>query len=275
MAMQAEANMVGPARKVITALIVDDERLSRDAIRLRLVAESDISVVGEAASGTEAVRLIIEAQPDVVFLDVKMPGLDGFEVIDRISPFHLPIVIFVTAHDRFAVRAFERHALDYLLKPFTASRFSSTLARTRLEIAKGDERSVHHRLIALLDERQRDREAQANPATSSPPRYLARFAVPRNGRIVLVRAEDVEWIESSANYARLHVGSVSHLVRMTMTQLERSLDPSRFVRIHRSTIVRTDCIEAIVPILHGDFSVTLRDGTVVRLSRNYRGRLQR
>jgi two-component system LytT family response regulator len=261
-------------KKVIKAVIVDDEPLARDAIRLRLAAEPDIAIAGEASNGMDAIELITKTQPDVAFLDVRMPGLDGFEVIDQVSAVHLPIVVFVTAHDQFAVKAFEKHAIDYLLKPFTASRFAAALDRARVEIAKAGDQETHQRLIAVLDERKQDRETSSRAGRLASDRYLARFAVHRNQKIVLVRVDDVDWIESCANYARLHVGTASHLVRMTMSELEQKLDPGSFARIHRSAIVRIDFIETIVPALHGDFTVTLRDGIVLRLSRNYRGRLQ-
>jgi two-component system LytT family response regulator len=265
------------ASHAITAAIVDDERLSREAIRLRVAAEADFLIVGEAADGAEAIRLITSARPDVVFLDIHMADVDGFEVIAQVSPVHLPIVVFVTAHDRFAVQAFERHALDYLLKPFSSSRFASMLARVRREVAKTGEEETHRPLMAVLDERQAGRHrVETRAAETSAEPYLIRFAVQRNGRIVLVRVDDVDWIESCANYARLHVGSTSHLVRLTMAELERRLDPSRFVRIHRSAIVRIDRVESIVPAMRGDFTVTLRDSPVeLRLSRTYRNRLQR
>lgn len=258
----------------ITALIVDDEPLARDAIRMRLQREPDIEIVGEASNGFDAVKLIETAKPDIVFLDVKMPELDGFELIDRVSGVHLPIVVFVTAHDRFAIRAFETHALDYLLKPFTVERFASALNRARLAVAKAGDDQTHQRLIALLD-RERPASRPRGRSTTGDNPYLVRLAVRRNQRITLVRVDDVEWIESSANYARLHVRHDSHMVRMTMSELEQRLDPGRFARIHRSTIVRIDCVKEIVPELHGDFTLTLNDGTTLRLSRNYRARLQR
>ncbi len=257
----------------ITAVIVDDEPLGRDAIRVRLEREPDIVIKGEAANGLEAVRLIESVKPDIVFLDVKMPGLDGFAVIDRVAAVHLPIVVFVTAHDTFAIRAFESHALDYLLKPFTRERFAATLSRARVAVARTGEHETHERLMALLD---REALRAARPGAVAPERqpYLVRLAVRRNGRITLVRVDDVEWIESSANYVRLHVGDASHLVRMTMAELEQRLDPGRFARVHRYTIVRIDCVKDIVPELHGDFSLSLKNGTTLRLSRNYRSRLQ-
>jgi two-component system LytT family response regulator len=257
----------------IKAVIADDERLARDAIRLRLENEPDIEVVGEAADGTEAVELVRARQPDLLFLDVQMPVMDGFEVIEKVSSEHLPIVVFVTAHDRYALKAFETHALDYLLKPFTASRFHAAIDRARLEVAKAGDHETHQRLIELLDERRRARDRRTeNPGTAGEG-YLVRLAVKRNQRIVLVNVADIDWVESSANYVQLHTLGISHAVRMTMGELERRLDPARFARIHRSTIVQIDRIRDIVASWHGDFDVTLRDGTVLRLSRNYRDRV--
>ena len=257
----------------IKAVIVDDETLARDAIRLRLEAEPDIDVVGEAADGGDAVELIRTLQPDLLFLDVQMPVMDGFEVIEHVSSDHLPIVVFVTAHDRYALKAFESHALDYLLKPFTASRFHAAIDRARIEVAKAGDHETHQRLIQLLDERRRARESRPGQGPGAAEGYLVRLAVKHNQRIALVRVADIDWIESSANYAHLHTHGRSYVVRMTMGELERRLDPERFVRIHRSTIVQLDRINDIVAAWHGDFDVTLRDGTVLRLSRNYRDRV--
>lgn len=256
----------------IRAVIVDDEALARDAIRLRLEHEPDIEVVGEAADGGDAVELIRTLQPDLLFLDVQMPVMDGFEVIEHVSSDHLPIVVFVTAHDRYALKAFETHALDYLLKPFTAGRFHAAIDRARIEVAKAGDHETHQRLIQLLDERRRARERRPEEAGAGEP-YLTRLAVKHQQRIALVRVADIDWIESSANYAHLHTQGRSHVVRMTMGELERRLDPARFVRIHRSTILQIDRIKEIVAAWHGDFDVTLHDGTVLRLSRNYRDRV--
>jgi two-component system LytT family response regulator len=256
----------------IKAVIVDDEALAREAIRLRLKGEPDIEVVGEAADGADAVDLLRKIHPDLLFLDVQMPVMDGFEVIEHVPSEHLPIVVFVTAYDQYALKAFETHALDYLLKPFTASRFHAAIDRARLEVAKSGDRGTHQRLVELLEERRR---ARARPADrdGSGQGYLTRVAVKRNQRIALVGAADIDWIESSGNYAHLHAHGASHVVRMTMGELERRLDPARFARIHRSTIVQIDRIEDIIAAWHGDFDVTLRDGTVLRLSRNYRDRV--
>jgi two-component system, LytTR family, response regulator len=253
----------------IRAVIVDDEALARDAIRLRLEKEPDIEVVGEACDGADAVELVRRVQPDLMFLDVQMPAMDGFEVVEKVSSEHLPIVVFVTAHDQYALKAFETHALDYLLKPFTASRFHAAIDRARVEVARAGDHETHQRLIELLAERRRAREH----GPEQGERYLAHLAVKHNQRIALVKVADIDWIESSANYAHLHTHGKSYVVRMTMGELERRLDPERFARIHRSTIVQIDRIEEILAAWHGDFDVTLRDGTVLRLSRNYRDRL--
>jgi two-component system LytT family response regulator len=257
------------APRPITAFIVDDEALAREAIRLRLKNEADIEVIGEADDGPSAVKHIDELRPDLLFLDVQMPEMNGFDVIERIAPSHLPIVVFVTAYDQYALRAFETHALDYLLKPFTAKRFETALDRARLEVAKSGDAETHRQLLSLLRERA---PAQA-PVAENPKQYLTRLTVKHDHRITLVRVEDIDWIESSANYACLHLGSSTYVVRMTMSELERRLDPARFARIHRSSIVQIDRIKEIVPAWHGDFDLTLRDGTLLRLTRNYRSRL--
>ncbi len=250
----------------ITTIIVDDESPARDAIRRRLMNDADVHLLGEAASGPEAVDLLRALKPDLVFMDIQMPGLDGFQVIERVAPLHQPLVVFVTASDRYALRAFETHAIDYLLKPFTAERFDSALDRVRLEIAKS------------APEKNELRMPQTQPSAirlkpDATGAYPVRLAVKRDQRISLIRTRDINWIESSANYACLHVDSESYVVRMTMNELERQLDPQKFARIHRSSIVQIDRIKDIVPVWHGDFDVTLRDGTVLRLTRNYRTRL--
>jgi two-component system, LytTR family, response regulator len=252
----------------IRTVIVDDERLARDAIRMRLEDEPDIEVIGEAATGSKAVALIGEAMPDLVFLDVQMPGMDGFEVLDRVASTWLPIVVFVTAHDRYAIKAFETHALDYLLKPFTRDRFRAGLQRARAAFANVGDPSAHRGIVKLLNDRSRSPGDQAKG-------YLVRFAVKHHGGVRLVRVRDIDYIEACGNYAEIHAAGRTHLVRMTMQELEQRLDPSMFVRIQRSTIVQVDRVRDIVSASHSDFDLSLNDGTVLRLSRNYRSRLQR
>jgi len=251
----------------IRTVIVDDEPLARDAIRLRLKDEPDIDMVGEAATGSEAVDLIGDTLPDVVFLDVQLPGMDGFEVLDRVSSTWLPIVVFVTAYDRYALKAFETHALDYLLKPFTRDRFRAALQRARAAFANAGDASAQRGLVTLLNDRSR-------PLADQGEKYLVRFAVKHHRGMRLVRVRDIDYIQAGGNYAEIHATGGTHLVRMTMQELEQRLDPSMFVRIHRSTIVQIDRIRKIVAASHGDFDLTLHDGTVLRLSRKHRGRLQ-
>jgi two-component system LytT family response regulator len=252
---------------LIRTVIVDDERLARDAIRMRLKDEPDVELLGEAATGREAVKLIADALPDVVFLDVQMPGMDGFEVLDRVAPTWLPIVVFVTAYDRYALKAFETHALDYLLKPFTRDRFKAALDRARAAFANASEPSAQRGLVKLLNDR-------SGSDSDRGKGYLVRFAVRQHHGMRLVRVRDIDYIQAAGNYAEIHAGGGTHLVRMTMQELEERLDPAMFVRIHRSTIVKIDRIRNIVADSHGDFDLSLHDGTVLRLSRNYRTRLQ-
>jgi len=261
-----------PRRALIRALVVDDEALARDTVRIHLSRHRDIKIVGEAADGFSAIKDIESLEPDVIFLDVQMPDISGFDVVEALSTDQVPFVVFVTAHDRFALQAFETHAVDYLLKPFSAARFDNTLHRIRYELARWSDRRMRQRLAAVIEEHRR-RLPQLKQAEVSQG-YLDRLFVSHNRKLALVRVDDIDWIESSANYVRLHVKGVSRLLRMTMNQLETRLDPKQFTRIHRSTIVRIDRIAEMTPLLHGDVKVTLKDGTELRLSRKFRNRLE-
>jgi two-component system LytT family response regulator len=249
---------------VIRTLIVDDEPPARDGLRARLGISPDIEVVGEAADGLAAVESIVGLVPDLVLLDIQMPGIDGFEVLSRASRSHLPLVVFVTAFDRYALRAFEVHAIDYLLKPVSASRLERALDRVRRELLR-DEQAERVKLASLLESRE-------SGAGSSG--YVNRWAVKQRDRYVLLRAEEVDWIESAANYVRFHTRAGAHLMRGTLAGLAQSLDPARFVRIHRSTIVNVDRVREIRPEWHGDFEVVLASGQTLRMSRNFRGLLR-
>jgi two-component system, LytTR family, response regulator len=248
--------MGGPIR----ALIVDDEPLAREGIRLHLARHQDVEIAGEAGDGDEAVVLIEELKPDLVFLDVQMPALDGFAVLESIAETHLPVIVFVTAYDRYALRAFEAHAFDYLLKPFAAARFDEAVGRARDEIRSRDSHETRRRLLELLAARALDT-------------YVTRFVVRHGERYLLVKAADVHSFEASGNYITLRTDRGSFMVRMTMAELEKKLDPSRFARIHRSTVVNIERIKDITPAWHGDFDVQLADGHRLRLSRNFRERL--
>jgi two-component system, LytTR family, response regulator len=249
-------------RERIRAIIVDDEPLARDGVRLHLEAEQDIDVVGEAGSGEEAVSLVETMRPDLLFLDVQMPGLDGFGVLEALGPVQMPVTVFTTAYDQFAVRAFDAHAVDYVLKPYDEERFQRALERARSQVVSRRRAGMDDRLGALLDE-LRARE-----------QYLERLVVRANGRIVILRVTEVDWVEAASNYVRLHAGGRQFLLRETMTALESKLDPADFVRIHRSTIVRVDRIRELEPLFQGDYVVILEDGTRLTSSRGYRERLQ-
>ena len=277
--------------RVIRTVLVDDEPLAREGLRVRLGREEDIDIVGEAEDGQSAVDTIVSLRPDLVFLDVQIPGFDGFDVVSRIASTHLPTIVFVTAYDRYALRAFEVHALDYLLKPIAHRRFQEALRRARHELdrrqrdaytkeegdgGRDDETliAVADRLRRLLDEREAASGAPAAlPAATEGPRYAVRFTVRDGERYVLVRVADVDWAEASANYVRLHVGPRTFQMRTTMSDLERQLDPVQFARIHRSAIVNLDRVREIRPEWHGEYEVALTTGATLRLSRGYRDRL--
>lgn len=246
---------------MIRAIIVDDEPLARERIRTLLADEPDIEVVSEAEDGRSAISAIQDDEPDLVFLDVNMPEFDGFDVLEAIDVTSTPVVVFVTAYDEHAVRAFEANALDYLLKPFDESRFRTALSRAKDALTRRDNGSIQEQLDALLGEVRK-------------PRYLERIAIRDNGRILMVRTRDIEWIGAEGNYARINGGGKSHLIRETMTALESKLDPRRFLRIHRSTIVNTDAIAELEPLYQGDHVIILRDGTRLTSSRGYRAKLQ-
>jgi two-component system, LytTR family, response regulator len=246
---------------MIQALIVDDEPVARRRIRRLLTGEADVVVVGETGDGRSAIDAIRTAHPNLVFLDVQMPEADGFEVVRTLGP-AMPEVVFVTAFDHYALSAFEVHALDYLLKPFNRARFLQSVTRARAALAAPDDTAVHKRLSGLLaDLRVRSR-------------YLNRFVVRTPERVLLVDASQVDWIEAADNYAILHAGRSSHVVRDTMSRLASELDPQRFIRIHRSTIVQIDRVRELLPAFHGDYVVLLHDGTRLTLSRNYRSGLE-
>ena len=243
---------------MIRAAIVDDEPLARHRIRGRLAEAGDVEVIAECANGKEAIEALEESPPDLLFLDIQMPEIDGFDVLQAIGVGHVPAVIFVTAYDRFAVRAFEAHALDYLLKPFDDERFWAALQRARERIRQQQGGDLDRHLQALLENVRGDHG------------YLRRLVVPSGHRSIFIRAEHVDWIEADRNYIRLHVGGRAYLLRENLTRLASALDPAAFCRIHRSTIVNIDRIETVESLLHGEYRVVLHDGTKLTSGRSYR-----
>ena len=247
----------------IRVLIVDDEPVARRGLRNQLKNSVDVEIIGEAGNGRDAVETIIKRRPDLVFLDVQMPLLDGFRVVESLVEEHLPpAIVFVTAFDEHAIRAFEINALDYLLKPVDPKRLQKTLQRAREQIrsTRTDERD--EKLLALL----RD-------IRSVKTENLQRFVVKKAGRIFFLETSEVEWISSEGNYVELHSKGKTHLVRETMDHLECKLNQQEFVRIRRSTIVRTDAIKELQPLFNGEYALFLKDGTQLQSSRRYRKNL--
>ena len=243
--------------KPIRTVVADDEPLARERIRNLLGHDPEIEIVAEASDGRAAVKAIERTDPDLLFLDVRMPGLDGFGVLEALRVPRLPVVVFVTAHDRFAVKAFEIHALDYLLKPFHRARFEETVRRAKTAVRRGAAEHLS-RVYGWLEE--------ARPG----PRHVRRFLVKASGRVVFVLADEIDWIEAAGNYVRLHAGSASHLIRETMANVEGRLDPERFVRVHRSAIVNVEKIRELEPMFRGEYAAILRNGRRVAVSRGYR-----
>ena len=249
--------------KQIRVAIADDEPLARERIRTMLDDRERYKVVAECGDGVETVKALAERPVDLLFLDIQMPGLDGFQILESLETNQLPIIVFVTAFNEHALRAFDVHALDYLLKPFDRGRFESTLAR--VEDLLG--RQNGHDLPAELREFLRTLSV-AQPAAA------VRFPVRANGEIYFIKADDVDWIDAEGNYVALHAGGRRHLVRETIKSLEARLDPAKFVRVHRSAIINLDRLRKLQPYFHGEYVITLQDGTTLTSSRTYSDRLR-
>lgn len=246
----------------IRTLIVDDEPLARQRLRKLLEADPEIAILGECGDGQQALADLRDLRPDLVFLDVQMPVLDGFGVLHGLAGTPFPVVIFVTAHDRYALKAFDVHALDYLLKPFDKARFATALERAKAQLRQGNAAALDQRLKELLHSVEGRRHG------------VERLMVKSGGRITFVRIAEIDWIEAAGNYVRLHVGKEDHLLRESLSALEKKLDATLFVRVHRSTIVNLDRIREIQPAFHGDYVIVLRDGKELALSRSCRDRLE-
>lgn len=244
-------------------LVVDDEPLARERLRKLLEKEPEIELVGECSDGASAVQAIQTQSPDMVFLDVQMPELDGFGVVAQVGRDKMPAVVFTTAHDQFALKAFEVHAVDYLLKPFDKERFQTALRRAIEQVQRRQSGDLSQRLSSLLA------DVQSGPRS----KYASRIAVKSSGRVVFVKVDDIDWVEAADNYVSLHVGNEEHLHRETMAALEAQLPPANFMRISRSTIVNVDRIKELQPLFHGEYSVILRSGAKLTLSRSYRDKL--
>ena len=247
----------------IRALIVDDEPLARERIVDLLAREAEIELIGECGNGLSALAMIESRKPDLLFLDVQMPELDGFGVLEALDDACLPVTIFVTAYDQYALRAFEVHALDYLLKPFDRERFEKALQHAKGHIAQARAGAVNQQLAALLAD------------LKTKPKPVERLVIKSGGRVFFLRVEEIDWIEAAANYVRLHAGKEEHLLRETINGLAARLDSDKFLRIHRSTIVNLESVKELQPWFHGDYVVILQDGTQLTSSRGYREQLHK
>jgi len=241
-------------------LVVDDEPPARRKLMNFLREERDVEIVGEAGNGTKAAALIEELEPDLVFLDVQMPGMTGFEVLETLGG-RVPLIVFVTAYDQYAVKAFEVHALDYLLKPFDRDRLQTCLSRVRDQISRSAGADLQARMQKLI-------------AEATGRAYATRLMVKHHGRVVFLQIRDVDWIKALANYVELHVGAQTYMIRETLNSLESRLDPDLFARVHRSVIVNLDRIKELQPWSHNDYLVILKDGTEIRMSRRYHRNLK-
>jgi len=256
----------------IRAILVDDESIARRRLRRLLSPHHDVVVVAECSGGRAAVEAIGKENPDLIFLDVQMPDLDGFGVLRELDGKALPAVVFVTAYDQYALNAFEASALDYLLKPYTTQRFTQALDRARKWIESTDRAEEDDRLRRLIREVLHEGKSGDTAATDS--QKIDRFVAKRQGRTQFVRADEVDWIESDGNYIRLHAGTASHLVRGTIATCEERLDSQQFVRVHRRYIVNMERIREVQPWFGGDYVILLKNGQQVRLSRTYREHFQ-
>jgi two-component system LytT family response regulator len=247
----------------VRAVIADDEPLARERIRTLLSRFTQVTVVGEARDGNETLEMIRGLRPSLVFLDVQMPEMDGFAVLEKLDSASAPAIIFVTAYDAFALRAFEVHAIDYLLKPFTRARFTRAMEHSlrRLGQANGSA-GIEPGLLSLLESIRSERKAQG------------RIAIRSEQGVYFVRISEIDWLEAFGNYVKIHVGSQEHLLRDSLKCFEERLDPNRFLRVHRSAVVNLDSIERLEPWFHGEYSVFLRDGTKLTSSRTYSERLR-
>jgi two-component system LytT family response regulator len=250
----------------IRAVIADDERLARKKLSILLASEPKVEVVAECSDGRQTVMAIRSLRPDMLLLDIQMPGLNGFEVLSEISPDEMPQVIFTSAYDQYAIRAFEAHALDYLLKPFDQDRLHAAIERARAEIRKCKDQDLTNRVFELL--------SSVNSEKQPIPEFDKRLAIRTNGRVVFLNLGEIHWVEAAANYVRLNTGKDSYLFRETISRISEQLNPPHFVRIHRSVIVNVTRIKELIPVNSGEYVVVLQSGKELSCSRGYRANLQ-
>jgi two-component system LytT family response regulator len=264
----------------IRALVIDDESLAREVLLVMLGDDPEIEVIAECRNGREAVTAIREQSPDVVFLDIQMPEMDGFQVIEEIGVKQMPVTVFVTAYDKHALRAFEAHALDYLLKPFDHDRFESTLQRAKTTVRQQRLGEISENLLAVLQDNKLKTGVSTSEMDKKTPKEtvhtesIDRVVIKLSGRIYFLKVEEIDWVEAAGDYLSLHSGSQAHLIRETMGDFHSKLDPRKFLRIHRSTIVNIERIKDIQPFFKGEYVITLTSGKRLKGSRGYRHEIQ-
>jgi two-component system LytT family response regulator len=251
--------------RTIRSLIVDDEPAARGALRTLLAQEADIEIVGEMADGESALAFIRKEGADLLFLDIQMPEMDGFAMLRQLDPAAMPVVVFVTAYDQYALRAFDSEAMDYLLKPFSDERFHQAMARARRQIQNGRAGHLSEELLRVIN----------RAALLERVEYRSRLVIKSDGRMTIIPVADVDWLEADGDVVKVHTSRrAAYVLRETMKELELQLDPGQFVRIHRSTIINVDRIKELQPWFKGDYVVILSDGARLKLSRRFKDRLE-
>jgi two-component system LytT family response regulator len=257
----ADCSIANTPVATIRTLIIDDEPLARRGIRSLLEQDPEIEIIGECADGVEAVEEIQRSSPDLIFLDVQMPEVNGFDVIEALRSLRIPDIIFVTAFDRYAIEAFKVHALDYLLKPVDADRFRTALDHAKASIHSKHDHLIGEKLLNLVNDLKKEQHSSS------------RIVIKSNGRIMFLNIREIDWIEASGDYITIHARKEKHLLREKISAIESKLDAKMFIRIHRSTIVNAERIKELRPKFRGEYTVNLIDGTLLTMSRSYRNRL--
>jgi two-component system LytT family response regulator len=255
-----------PIGAVVRTVIADDEPLARRKLRILLDSEADVQVIAECQDGGQTLSAIRAYRPDLLLLDIQMPDRDGFQVLSEISREEMPVVIFTSAYDQYAIRAFEAHALDYLLKPFDQGRLHQAVERARFELRQSKDREITHRILDLLSRVKSDKQTAPEPE--------GRLVIKTKGRIVFLNLEEIDWVEAAANYVRLNSGKESYLFRETISRTSERLNPNHFIRIHRSVIVNVRKIKELIPVNSGEYIVVLKSGKELSCSRGYRTNVQ-
>lgn len=263
----------------IDTLIVDDEALARRGLQLRLEKHEDVNIVGQCVNGREALTAIPELDPDLVFLDIQMPGVDGFDVVRQIQGDDMPLVIFATAFDQYAIKAFDVHAIDYILKPVDEEHLDRALQRTREQLSQKSDASDKQRLLEVIGDitgkAPAEMEMWLDKGMEVPRKYPEKIATKDAGDISLVPVADIEWVDAAGDYMCLHAAGVLHIMRITMKQLESQLDPTLFQRVHRSTLVNLNRVEKICSHINGEYHLILNGGERLKMSRSYKDKIQR